>query len=215
MDSSSSSPFSGSKFINLCLANWSLHLYVYSMIPLLSVLLTESGYLSSTIALAVGAFALGMILPGPFGAYLMERRKRKEVYLKALLLASLPSTAGFLLFRDATTVILLHGLQGVAFGIAQTALGTTLVNDLLLSKYRNRGDLTYAWAGRIGVPLGLLLGSLLVRYLPLPRAIGWSLVPCLLSFLLVAQTFVPIKAPVHVPVVSFDRFFFLLRFPFR
>lgn len=101
-------------------------------------------------------------------------------------------------------------LQGVAYGVSQTALGTTLVNDTLLSRQRNKGDIIYGWAGRIGIPLGLFLGYGLSLGLPVPQAYFWALIPCALSFVLVAQTVVPIKAPVKVPLLTFDRFFCLV-----
>ncbi len=153
------------------------------------------------------AFAIGMFLPGPIGAHLMERRSRKSVFLKALLVIG-PLVVWLLSWVDSVQwMVALLLLQGVAFGVAQTALGTTLVNDVLLSQYRNKGDLIYGWAGRIGIPLGFFFGALLILNLSLSQAYWWSLVPCALSFVLVAQTVVPIKAPVKVPFLTLDRFF--------
>ena len=75
-----------SRFINMCVANWFLHIYVYAMIPLLSLQTLGLGSEARWVGWGVLAFAIGMVLPGPFGAYLMERRSRKDVFLKALLL---------------------------------------------------------------------------------------------------------------------------------
>lgn len=191
----------------MCVSNWFLHLYVYSMIPLLYAQIGEFGADPLSVGWSVVAFAVGMVLPGPFGAHMMERRSRKQVFLKALLLTGLLSTIGYRLATAPWMLIALHGLQGVGFGIAQTALGTTLVNDVLYSRYRNRGDAYYVWAGRLGIPLGLLLGYVWMSFLPIADAWWWSLSPCALSFLLVAQTQVPVKAPVKVALITCDRFF--------
>ena len=107
--------------------------------------------------------------------------------------------------------VLDHGGQndkgkGAVQGGDQTALGTTLVNDVLPSRWRSPGDNFYAWAGRIGIPLGIALGFLLQLLFPLPAAWLWSLLPCVVAFLLVAQTEVPLKAPVKVPLLTLDRF---------
>ncbi len=200
-------PLTSSRFINMCVSNWFLHLYVYSMIPLLYAQAREFSANPLLVGWCVVAFAIGMILPGPFGAHLMERRSRKQVFLKSLLLTGLLSTIGYSVATAPWMLIVLHGMQGVGFGIAQTALGTTLVNDVLYSRYRNRGDAYYAWAGRLGIPLGLLLGYTWMSFLPITDAWWWALVPCALSFLLVAQTQVPVKAPVKVALMTCDRFF--------
>lgn len=196
-----------SRFINMCVANWFLHIYVYAMIPLLCLQTLGLGSEARWVGWGVLAFAIGMVLPGPFGAYLMERRSRKDVFLKALLLLGPIATLGYVNAYDVCHLLALQLIQGVAFGISQTALGTTLVNDILLSKQRNKGDIIYGWAGRIGIPLGLFLGYVLSHTFPMTYAYWWALIPCAMSFILVAQTPVPIKAPVKVDFVTFDRFF--------
>lgn len=168
---------------------------------------------NSLVAWAIVAFAVGMILPGPFGAHLMERRSRKEVFLKAMVVISILPTVGYVYAPHPAWLIGLHGIQGMAFGVAQTAAGTTLVNDVLKSKQRDKGDIIYAWAGRLGIPLGLFLGFLLLHITTVESAFWWSLVTSMLSFLLVAQTQVPLKAPVKVPLLTFDRFFLPQSFP--
>lgn len=207
MPSTSYSRLTSPRFIKLCVANWLLHLYVFSMPALLDAGYRQSGAGHAPTGWAVLAFALGMVLPGPLGAWLMEQRSRKGVFLRAMLLLGLLPTWGYANLPLPVWGIALHGLQGVAFGIAQTALGTTLVNDLLPSNQRSQGDVRYAWAGRLGIPMGLVCGLLLANFVPLPAAFWWTLLPCAASFLLVAQTEIPVKAPVKVPLFTLDRFF--------
>lgn len=208
-----SSQLAGSRFINMCLANWFLHLYVFSLIPLLWAQIRQFYADPMMVAWAEVAFAVGMILPGPFGAYLMERRSRKQVFLKAMIVIGLLPTFGYVNAQRAEWLIALHGIQGMAFGVAQTALGTTLINDLLLSKERNAGDVIYAWAGRLGIPIGIVAGFVILQFTDLSNAYWWVLMACGMSFLLVAQTPVPLKAPVKVPLMTNDRFFLPQSFP--
>ena len=197
----------GSRFVNMCVANWFLHIYVFAIIPLIATHVARLQESVQWVGWSVMLFAVGMVLPGPFGAHLMERRSRKEIFLKALLVLGPLATLGYVVAADLRLILAMQLLQGMAFGVSQTALGTTLVNDILLSKQRNKGDIIYGWAGRIGIPLGLFLGYVLSITISLQQAYWWVLVPCALSFVLVAQTTVPIKAPVKVSVITFDRFF--------
>ncbi len=204
--SSVQNPLTSSRFLKLAVANALLHVYVFSMIPLLGAAAAMSGGSSATVGYAVLAFALGMVLPGPLGAFMMERRSRKGVCLRAMLFLGILPAYEYIFDGTVATLVLFHGLQGLTFGMVQTALGTTLVNDVLPSRSRSLGDNYYAWAGRIGIPAGIALGCLMLRLLPLPAAWLWSLLPCVVAFLLVAQTPVPIKAPVKVPLFTLDRF---------
>ena len=204
--SSLPNPLLGGRFLSLAVANALLHVYVFSMIPLIAAAAQTIGAGAATVGYAVLAFAAGMVLPGPLGAYMMERRSRKGVCLRSMLFLSILPVYEYNMTGTEATLVLFHGVQGLTFGIVQTALGTTLVNDVLPSRWRSPGDNFYAWAGRIGIPLGIALGFLLQLLFPLPAAWLWSLLPCVVAFLLVAQTEVPLKAPVKVPLLTLDRF---------
>lgn len=213
MSASPSNDLTGSRFINLCVANWFLQIYIASLIPLLYTQLQGWGASPELLGWAVIAFGVGMILPGPFGACLMERQSRKAVCVKSIIVFGPLATIGFLLAVNPVWLIVLQGIQGVAFGIAQTALGSTLVNDVLHSSHRNRGDLVFAWAGRLGLPLGMFIGCVLSFIFPLRQAYLWALVACMMALLYIIPTNIPIKAPVKVPVVTLDRFFLPKSFP--
>ena len=204
----------GSKFINMCVANWLLHIFVYATIPIVTMHIRTLGGPNTLMAWGVLAFSLGMVLPGPFGAHIMERRSRKSIFLRSLLVLGPVACLGYTLSTSLWQFIALQLVQGISFGLSQTALGTTLVNDILLSKQRNKGDLIYGWAGRLGIPLGFLFGCMLLLFVPISQTYWWLLVPCALSFVLVAQTNVPIKAPIKVSLLTLDRFFLPQSFPF-
>lgn len=169
-------------------------------------LLAALGISEDMVMWAVLAFATGMFLPGPFGAYLMERCSRKRVALWSVFAMGFLALPVKYLQGWPACLVILYGLQGACFGLAQTALGSTLVNDVLLSKDRDRGDILYAWAGRLGIPLGLLAGMWMPAFSDVSQFSLFVLVPCVLAFLLIGQTSVPLKAPVPVPIASLDRF---------
>lgn len=196
-----------SRFLTLCAANLFLHIYIYAMVPLAVEHTLHLGGSLLDAAWGVLAFSVGMFLPGPFGAHLMERRVRKTVFLKALLVLGPVVSVGYVLATVKEVFLALQLVQGMAFGVAQTALGATLVNDVLHSNQRNKGDLLYGWAGRIGVPLGLFAGYVATFVFAFFDVFWWLLIPCALSFVLVAQTEIPVKAPVKVPLFTLDRFF--------
>lgn len=207
MNSQEPNRLTGSRFVRMCLSNWFLHLYIFLTIPLMWA---QSAALPGGVSLigwVVLSFTAGMLLPGPFGARLMERHSRKSIFLRALLVAGPLCMWGYAHAFEGWHLCLFYALQGAAYGIAQTALGTTMVNDLLLSCQRSRGDFIYAWAGRIGIPLGLCLGYVLLAAFPLSEARWWALLPCLLAFLVIVPVAVPLKAPVKVSMLSLDRFF--------
>lgn len=194
----------GSRFLCLCFSNWFLNIYVWAIVPLMAYQSGTVPTYGAGVAWAVLAFAVGMLLPGPCCARLLEWRSRKTVYLKSLVAMAILSLVAWMGGPGLQTIT--YGLSGLCFGIAQTALGSTLVNDVLLSPYRNRGDIVYAWAGRLGMPVGLLLGVLMPTFMPLGQAWLCAVAACGLAFILVAQTPVPVKAPVRVPLFTCDRF---------
>jgi len=195
-----------SRFTRICLSNFLLHAFVFLLIPLTARRAGEMGAEEGLTAWAVLAFAAGRFAPGPFGAHLMERRPRKHIALWAVLALGLLSLPPAFSPIGAAGLVALYGLQGVCFGLAQTALGSTLVNDVLRSHERDCGDMRYAWAGRLGMPAGLVAGALLPELAGAKLTEWYALSPCALAFLLIAQTSVPLKAPVPTAVVSLDRF---------
>lgn len=196
----------GSRFIHICLSNFLLHAFVFLLIPLTEWHAVAIGAERSIVGWAVLAFAAGRFVPGPFGAHLMECRPRKHTAIWSVLALGLLSLVPATFPNETIWLVASYGLQGLCFGLAQTALGATLVNDVLRSHERDRGDMRYAWAGRMGMPTGLLVGAMLPVYISAGTIVWYALIPCVLALLLIAQTSVPLKAPVPTTAVSLDRF---------
>ena len=199
---------SSSRFINMCVANLLIHVYLFAQIPLFAFRMPDVARLEATMVAGLLCFSAGMIVPGPFSAHLLERYRRKLLYLNALLVFAAASMVLLhlpLAFLPYAPVFM--GLEGAAYGVMQVAMGSTIINDMLISAQRTKGDCFYAWAGRLGGPFGLLAGALLMQVLPPDSVLWWSPVVLCLAYLLVAQTMVPVKAPVKMAVFTCDRFF--------
>ncbi len=201
-------PLRSTRFVNMCLANWLLHVFVFAQIPLFAQrqqILADAYTLSIE---CIVAFALGMVLQGPFCAHLLEKHKRKALYLNSVFAVALSTFAIMLLPVDYRAAIPFFALvEGAAYGISQISMGGTIVNDMLLSAQRTKGDCVYGWTTRLGIPSGLLAGALLIKNFEFVSGFGWSLCALALSYVFVAQTTIPVKAPVKMSTFTLDRFF--------
>ncbi len=201
-------PLRSTRFVNMCIANWLLHAFVFAQIPIFSRRLEDFSGARKLSFLCIVAFALGMVLQGPFCAHLLEKHKRKALYLNSVFVVALSTLAIMLLPVDYVPAIPFFALvEGAAYGISQISMGGTIVNDMLLSAQRTKGDCVYGWTTRLGIPSGLLAGVLLVNNLGVVSGFGWSLCALALSYVFVAQTTIPVKAPVKMPAFTLDRFF--------
>lgn len=197
-----------SRFINMCTANLLVHVYLFAQFPLFYSRFSDEEQAAPIVALSLICFSIGMILPGPFGAYLLERYKRKQLFLNSLIVFCAVSMAALHLpgiWQGLSPW--LFGLEGAVYGLMQAAMGSTMVNDMLISAQRTKGDCFFGWAGRLGLPVGLVAGRWLIDMLPDDAVIWWSTVTLAVAYLLVAQTTVPVKAPVKMAVLTCDRFF--------
>lgn len=203
-----------SRFTAIGLSHLLMNAYVAALLPLVHLLLQQTGAGGEALAFCVAAFVLGMLLPGAFSAYLLERYSRKMIFTRAVSVLTLAGSAALFAFQlpelhhiTAAAFYVVTAAQGTAYGLAQTALGTTLVNDLTPTTHRTRANNAYAWYGRFGLPLGLMAGANLPLWLQSPgKALLLTAACGLAAMLLVTGLHVPVKAPVKVDVLALDRF---------
>ena len=193
----------------MCVVNFLVTSSVFSLLILFPNWMAEVCQCSSgafPFALALSAFALGLYLPGAFNAYLVDRFKRRRVcaFSIAVIMAV---TFSFHWIQGLVWVAMLRIVQGAAFAVMQMSLGSTLVNDLTVSENRTRADYYYAWAGRFGVPFGLLVGLFVLEFFGLYFVWILSMAACAFSIVLTESISVPFRAPIGASRCSFDRFF--------
>lgn len=188
-----------------CVANFLLFSSVYLMLPLLPLFAEQQQGISLACPWMLYLLFLGgMLLVGPFHAYLGDAYKRKGVLMLATLGVCLTG-AGYLFADTVLHLSLLVLLQGACFGLASTA-GLTVAIDITASARRTAGNRVYAWAARLGMFLAVIAGFFLFRTGNF-RMLAWvSSLSALSSFLSASPLYVAFRAPIGLGVCSLDRF---------
>lgn len=153
--------------------------------PLYALYRTMWGFSPLMLTVVFGSYAIAMLLALLVFGGLSDYRGRREVVLASLVL----EIAAVLLFWRADSVDWLLAariLQGVATGIASSALGAGLV-DL----HRERGALINSVAPMVGLGVGALGASLLVQFAPAPTRLVFDILLLVFVLLLVAALFLP------------------------
>lgn len=160
---------------------------------------------SAEAALAVSAFAVGLFALGPVSAWLVDRYRRKSVYFAALILmaavAFLPEG-----MPGLTATALTRFASGALCGLAQVALGSTILNDISRSDKRTRSDYDYAWSALLAIPAGVAASMLLIPQVGMRGVAICQAALLLASCWVVAGIRVPFRAPMRLAVFSRDRF---------
>lgn len=173
------------------------------------VAMSESEYPSDcsleSLAFANMAFVLGLFVLGPVGAFLVDRFCRQSVYRSSLLVAAAASAVLYF-GRSAEIVASVRFVEGMMYGLAQVALGSTLLNDLAASELRTSSDYSFAWAALLAIPAGAGLACFLMGQFGFNVVIAVAIIMLLLSVVLVSSMNVPFRAPIHSAVFGLDRF---------
>ena len=196
-------------FYRMCVVNFLVTSSIFALVALFPNWVAESCQCHAGVfpfAFALSAFALGLYLPGVFNSYLVDRFKRRRVCIFSIAVI-MAVTFSFHWVQGLVSVALLRVVQGAAFAVMQMSLGSTLVNDLSISENRTRADYYYAWAGRFGVPAGLLVGLFVLEYFGLYWVWILSMSACAFSIVLTESIAVPFRAPIGASRCSLDRFF--------
>ncbi len=195
-------------FCLLALANVCLYASVYMLFPVLhrwiQAALDCDGLQA---ALITSVFGVAPFLSGPFNAYLIDRFKRKHVCVYSIL-ALAAITMFYSYVSDGRWMAFWLILQGAMFGTALMSMGSTLVIDVTPSHHRDRANACFTWAGVAGMLAGIVLGinGGLPFVVSSEGEFMFSACLALVSVLLVSAVQVCFRAPLDVPLLSFDRF---------
>lgn len=192
----------------MCIAGCLLFASVYMLLPLLPTLWQGTFQIGKPYSIASWplyvAFGGGMLLSGPFHAYLEDTYKRKHVMLLAMLLLAI-STIGYTIVEKFEHLVLLVGFQGIFWGIA-TSAGITLSIDITISSLRTNANVAYSLFTRIGTLIGLLIGYWLTHLYGFNIAIITSVCSLLPAILLISCIHVAFRAPIGFNLFTLDRF---------
>ena len=198
----------------LAMANTLFTMAVYMQMVVVYRSLVSAGVPWQTTAWAVGGFAVGLPLLGPFCSKLVQRYRRNKVCIWTMLLmgACLLVPVMFPANHPLATTRIMIGMRvatGALFGLAQMVLTSTLVIDTCEARQRTEANYAAAWFGRFAVSLGPLAAILVMRSNGLETAIWVSAGLTLAAILLVLMVSFPFRTPEDdVRLFSLDRFFF-------
>lgn len=194
-----------SHFVRVCLANLLLFVSLYMLYPVLpAVMAGRLGIPVSETGTLYLFFVVGMLLVGPFHNYLVDAYKRKNVCMLAFV-TMMAAVAGYAFVRDQRELLMLCLVQGAAFGIATTA-GITLGIDVIHSSCRSAGNQAFAWAGRLGMILGIAAGVFWFGMYGFQSLLYLSVAVGALGILMLSGVYVPFRAPIVTKICSSDRF---------
>lgn len=153
--------------------------------PLYALYREMWGFSPVVLTIVFASYAVALLLALLVFGALSDYRGRREVIMVSLVLEI---AALFLFWRADSVQWLLAAriLQGVATGIATSALGAGLV-DL----HRERGSLINSVAPMLGLGVGGLGASLLVQFAPAPTRLVFDILLLVFVLLLAAAAFLP------------------------
>ena len=192
-------------FWRICIANFLFYAAVWALLPIWPAQCYLMGMNQQEMAVSLLLFVAAMIGVGPLHAYLGDVFKRKYVLMLSTLSTAL-CLGGWLLTTDTWQVLLLMLLAGASFGIATTA-GITIAIDITQSHRRGMGNRLYAFAGVVGMLVGIVCLSPIYLTMGFYSLIITSLILFLLCLFVEAGVYVAFRAPVGARVFNIDRFF--------
>lgn len=193
-------------FSLLIAANILLFIGVYMLFPLFfQWMVKEWGCTVSQASILVALFAPAMFIPGAFNNYLVDTFSRKQVCIRSvIMLAAIGLISPYV--SQQWMAVGLWMLQGVFFSLALMATGSTLVIDVTPSSKRNAANRVFTWTSILSTIFGLLIGLNGPSMLPIPKLLYLSSALCGCSAFLITMVQVCFRAPLDLPLCSFDRF---------
>ena len=193
-------------FIWAYISNFLLFVSLYMFLPILPMYLVGRfpGTTIGQAGLVLALFAGAMFIVGPFYSYIIDTYKRKDVCMFSFLTV-IAIVAGYSVIGSMLWIAVLRLLQGALFGIT-TATSSTVAIDITPSTRRSEGNISFSWAGRLGMAFGPMIGLLLYSYSDLKTVLYASIASGVVGILSLAMVRVPFRAPMGTKVLSTDRF---------
>lgn len=193
-------------FSLLIAANILLYIAVYMLFPLIHRWMIQAWSCSELQAAGVTAvFGIALFLPGAFNNYLVDTFSRKNVCTRSIMLLALVGIL-YPYVSSVEMVVLLRILQGALFGIVLMATGSTLAIDVTPSNNRNAANRVFTWSSIVGMLSGIIIGIEGGNYLSFDTSLYFSAFLCAVAIVLVSMVTVCFRAPLDLPLCSFDRF---------
>ena len=145
-------------FTLLALSNFLLHLAVYMLFPLFYFWLKQQWGCTPLQAAGIAVLpGFSLFLPGAFNNYLTDTFCRTQVCMRSIFLLGILA----LLYPYITQLWMVTAvriLQGVLWGIALMATGSTLAIDVTPRNRRDAANRVFTWSGILGLLAGSVVG---------------------------------------------------------
>ncbi len=199
-------------FILLLLAHLLISVAAYYAVFLMPYMLVEHGLGTNDAIWVAGSVGIGVCLSGPFIGGLVERYRRKKVFLYASMAFACAFVAVGMPLHIASScyplVPFLGFWVGVSYGLSRRVLACVLMIDTTESFHRTEANYVAGWFSRFSLSLGPLLALIL-------SAVGsqtmmYCVPACVVlsAWLCVKLVKVPFKTPIdEVKTIGVDRFF--------
>ncbi len=153
----------------------------------------------------MASFGIGLFLLGPTYAYVTDKYGHKSIYMLSLLLIT-TATMGFWMVSGVLYMVMLRLMQGMMYGMAFMASGSTLVIDITQSPQRTNANYNFSWFGRFALSIGPLTGLILYECYSMETVVTVSCVLGILAMVCVVPIHILWRAPLSLPKFSKDRF---------
>jgi MFS family permease len=197
----------------LMLANLLLSMGTYIQMSLLVAMAHDWGVGRDMVAWTLGAFALGLPALGAVVSFWIEHYRRNMVCIWAVLgLAVCLAAPAFINLLPVVdrgwALVVIRLMTGMAFGLAQMVLSSTLVIDMCEAPQRTEANYATTWFGRFAIALGPFVALVLMPYCGAERLAWLSAALAVVAVILIRCVYFPFRTPDdNVSVISLDRFF--------
>lgn len=202
-------------FWRMAIANLLLTMSVYMLIPTMPLWLMEAQQFGMVeTGWVMGAFGIGLYLMGAFVSFLVQRFRRNQVCMWAVI--GMIGCLGFVYYLgwqqegmcSYSLMLVQRIVFGAAFGLAQMVLASTLIIDTCESFQRTEANHSASWFARFSLSLGPLTGLIIYPFFGFQTVLLTAMGCDLLAVVLIFLVHFPFRAPEdHMPHVSLDRFF--------
>jgi MFS family permease len=190
----------------VCIAGLLLLTSLYMLFPVAPIEMSDRlGMSEGDTGFMFLAVTAGMLIGGPFHAYIIDAYRRRTVCVLSFI-GVLVATAFYGAVTTMAQLLALCVAQGVCAGLGITA-GITLAIDITNTGLRSYGNLAYSWMIRLGMLIGVSLGVLLYEWYDFELIQTVSIIIGAVGVMCIMQVYVPFRAPIVTHLCSFDRYF--------
>ncbi len=196
------------QFMRVCIANLLLFVSLYMLFPVSALEMSEKlGISMAETGKMFLVFTAGMLLVGPFHAYMVDAFNRKYVCIFSFL-GMIAVTGAYYFVSTYPQLLILSAFQGALVGLG-TMAGITLAIDITNTTLRSYGNVTFSWMVRFGMLIGAALGVWLYQWYSFKLLLLVSVSIGLVGLFFISRVYVPFRAPIMTCLCSTDRFVLL------